>query len=441
MSTISNNNLKQEEAEKVENIDYKMVTFSLAGKDYGIDIMKVKEISKAKRFTFVPNADPYVRGVYNLRGDIISMIDLRIMFNLPAPKPEKNTFEDMIILRLDDYLIGVIVDNIDKVVGINSAAIQPPHPIFGDINIKFIKGVVENEGRLYLILDVEKILGDHREEEEERPQPKLVRTQQPSAAERERSEAEKAGEIDYSFIIESLQTFKGFHVTDHNRTWVKSRFQEWKKIRSNAGEEVQLQEEQDAQEFLSGFYAPYSGMFWGGDYFDAVKEILANLEAGGNLMVWNAGCGAGYETFSFAVALKELFPDAQLKIWAHDNDLMNISTAPNLVFNSNNVPDQYMDYTVEGKNGLQFNKEIRDAILFEYHNVLHSNPFPDVDLIVARDVLSFQKEEDQTNLVNEFLDKLKPGGILIMGKNEEIKLPEFEDISSGSIRAYKKRER
>jgi purine-binding chemotaxis protein CheW len=62
MSTISDE-LKQEEAEKVENIDYKMVTFSLAGKDNGIDIMKVKEISKAKRFTYVPNADPYVRGV------------------------------------------------------------------------------------------------------------------------------------------------------------------------------------------------------------------------------------------------------------------------------------------------------------------------------------------------------------------------------------------
>src|SRR6056297_949077 len=207
MSTISDE-LKQEEAEKVENIDYKMVTFSLAGKDYGIDIMKVKEISKAKRFTYVPNADPYVRGVYNLRGDIISMIDLRIMFNLPAVKQEENDFEDMIILRLDDYLMGVIVDEIDKVVGINSKSIQPPHPIFGDINIKFIKGVVENEGRLYLILDVEKILGDHSDESSSMPQPSLVRTPEPERVPT-RAETQQSEEEDYSFITETLQTFSG----------------------------------------------------------------------------------------------------------------------------------------------------------------------------------------------------------------------------------------
>ncbi len=437
MSTISDE-LKQEEAEKVENIDYKMVTFSLAGKDYGIDIMKVKEISKAKRFTFVPNADPFVRGVYNLRGDIISIIDLRIMFNLPAPKREENSFEDMIILRLEDYLIGVIVDSIDKVVGINSESIQPPHPIFGDINIKFIKGVVENEGRLYLILDVEKILGDSSREEEAAPQPQLVKepVRQPEA---EQDEAEKAGEADYAFVVENLLTFKNFHVTEYNRNWVRSRFQEWKQLRSKEGAEIQLQEEEDAVRFLQPFYAPYSGGFWGGDYCSNVKEVLKQLQVQGNLMVWNPGCGAGYETYSLAVILRENFPNSQLKIWAHDNDLLNISTAPNLVFKPADVPDNFLDFTVEGKNGLQFNKEIRDAIFFEFHNVLHSNPFPDVDLIVARDILSFQKEDEQYKLVQEFAEKLKPGGVLILGKNEEIVSELFDDISSGMVKAYRKR--
>jgi chemotaxis signal transduction protein len=85
------------------------------------------------------------------------------MFHLPAEKKNEDALENMIILRLEDYLIGVIVDSIDKVVGISSADIQPPHPIFGDINIKFIKGVIENEGRLYIILDVERILGGSEE--------------------------------------------------------------------------------------------------------------------------------------------------------------------------------------------------------------------------------------------------------------------------------------
>ncbi|MGC9311165.1 MAG: CheR family methyltransferase [Sediminispirochaetaceae bacterium] len=440
MSTIGNR-IQQEQEEKVENIDYKMVTFSLAGKDYGIDIMKVKEISKAKRFTYVPNAEPYVRGVYNLRGDIISMIDLRIMFNLPAQKREDDSFEDMIILRLDVYLIGIIVDEIDKVVGINSESIQPPHPIFGDINIKFIKGVVENEGRLYLILDVEKILGDRTGEEEERMRPRLV----PAAAGPERKDIRKAeaepAEIDYSFISESLQTFSNFYVTDINRKWFTGRFEDWKQQRGKSGEEVQLQEAEDAAKFLRPFYSAHTGAFWSDEYRDRLKEILKDQKTGGNLLAWNPGCGEGYETYSLAATLKEVFPQVQCKIWAHDNDLLNISTAPNLIFNPNILPDGLQDFTVEGKNGLQFNKPIRDAVLFEYHDVLHANPFPEVDLIFARDILSFQTQQDQNKLVLEFNEKLKPGGLLFIGENEELKHPDFENISSGRIQVYRKIER
>ena len=76
----------QEQKERAETVDFKMITFSLAGKDYGVDIMNVKEIAKADKFTFVPNAASFVRGVYNLRGDIIPIIDLRIFFHLPQDR-------------------------------------------------------------------------------------------------------------------------------------------------------------------------------------------------------------------------------------------------------------------------------------------------------------------------------------------------------------------
>ena len=72
-------------------VDFKMVTFSLAGKDYAIDIMRVKEIAKAGNFTYVPNTSPFVLGVYNLRGDIIPIIDLRILFNIPVPARKKKS--------------------------------------------------------------------------------------------------------------------------------------------------------------------------------------------------------------------------------------------------------------------------------------------------------------------------------------------------------------
>lgn len=434
MSTLSED-IKKGEAEKVENIDYKMVTFSLAGKDYGIDIMKVKEISKANRFTHVPNAAPYVRGVYNLRGDIISIIDLRIMFNIPAQKHENQNLENMIILRLDDYLTGVIVDSIDKVVGINSEEIQPPHPIFGDINIRFIKGVVENEDRLYLILDVERIFGAHEEEKEEQPaqKPELVR---------EEPEPEAAGgeeDSDYSFVVETLYTFKSFVVSDYNRDWVKERYEEWKQQRSSSGNEVQLQSAEDAAEFLRPFYSPDTGRLWSDEYRDQVKKLFGEqLSPSGSLLAWNPGCAAGHETYSLAVVLREVFPDSSLRIWAHDSDLMGISTAPNLVLKKEEIPESMERYTTEAKNGIYAAKEIRDLILFEYHNVFHTNPFPDVDLIVARDLLSFQTKKEQEAFLVECGSKLKPGGILLLGANERALSEDFEEFAVGPVRAYKK---
>jgi len=436
MSTLSED-IKKEEAEKVENIDYKMVTFSLAGKDYGIDIMKVKEISKANRFTLVPNAAPYVRGVYNLRGDIISIIDLRIMFNIPAQRQENQTLENMIILRLDYYLIGVIVDSIDKVVGINSEEIQPPHPIFGDINIKFIKGVVENEDRLYLILDVERIFGEHEDEKEEQAQsqPRLVRDE----PEEEAPVAEEGGQSDYNFIVESLYTFKSFAVSDYNRDWVREHYSEWEKERSSAGEEIQLQTEEDAAQFLRSFYSTNTGILWSDEYREKVRALLKEeLSPSGSLLVWNPGCGYGYETYSLATLLKELYPQSSIKIWAHDSDLMAISTAPNLLLKEAEVPEGLSAYTQESKSGIIFNREIRDLILFEYHNVFHTNPFPDVDLIVARDLLSFQKAKEQEAFLKECAEKLKPGGILLPGENERALTEDFEETSVGALRAYRK---
>ncbi|MFP4212068.1 MAG: chemotaxis protein CheW, partial [Alkalispirochaeta sp.] len=147
----------QDTESRQEPIDFKMVTFSLGGKDYGIDIMRVKEIAKFTQFTYVPNTAHFVRGVYNLRGDIISIIDLRLFFNLPAEQKADDSPESGLILRLENNLIGVIVDSIDKVVGISSRQVQPPHPIFGDINVKYISGVAEYDERLYIILDVDRI--------------------------------------------------------------------------------------------------------------------------------------------------------------------------------------------------------------------------------------------------------------------------------------------
>ena len=441
METLQEQQQGTEQKGVTEQIDFKMVTFSLAGKEYGIDIMKVKEISKADRFTYVPNTAPYVRGVYNLRGDIISIIDLRVMFHLPAPSKADGLMEDMIILRLDNYFIGVIVDSIDKVVGISSSSIQPPHPLFGDINIKFIKGIVENEKKLYIILDVEKILGDADDEEDE-SRVEVMGIPMASETEAEADSAYggdgKSGDLGLDFLQDTLKTFSRFTVSSVNREWIRERYAEWKSQHGGSDEKAQLKSPEDAQKFLEDFYSPCTGRLWNKDYADAMASILPDGRKG-NLTAWNPGCGKGYETYSLAAALRAKNPEAVIKIWANDSDLLSISTAPNLVFNDNEIPEYLDAYMQETKNGKQLNEGIRKQILFEYHDVLHSNPFPEVDLIMARDLISFMSKNDQNRLMSEFLEKLKPGGLLFLGAHERINDPEWDMVEASGLVAYRKK--
>ncbi|MDR2071435.1 MAG: chemotaxis protein CheW [Treponema sp.] len=428
----------QAQKERVDNVNFKMVTFSLAGKDYGVDIMNVKEIAKADKFTYVPNAASFVRGVYNLRGDIIPIIDLRTFFHI-AVDTKADGLENMLILRIDDRVYGTIVDKIDKVVGINSNTIQPPHPIFGDINIKFISGVVEKQGELYIILDVVRIF-TQSEDEKQKPRAAIQEASgesyfvpPPVAAEPVLEQKKTVSDSTFGFIKDSLAALKQFTVSPLNDLWLKKRFAEWIDIHPNT--EVQLRNPQDADDFLDTFYSPHTGEFWKDEYSFQVKNILPKL-ASNNVQVWDLGCGKGYETFSIACILRSRYPSGHIKIWANDNDILSISTAPNMIFDLEDVPEFLRSFMVKGKNGYSFSQEIKNSILFEYHDILNGNQIPDVDIIIARDFLSFVSLQDQEKIIAEFAEKLKKGGLVIVGRNEQLPLEDWQPVAKDPISAF-----
>jgi purine-binding chemotaxis protein CheW len=401
--------------------------------------MNVKEIAKADKFTYVPNAASFVRGVYNLRGDIIPIVDLRSFFHLPAEKHGGEVLENMLILRIGDQVYGTIVDHIDKVVGINSDTIQPPHPIFGDINIKFISGVVEKAGQLYIILDVVRIF-THQDETKSRAAipdaPPGGYYAPPAQAEQQAGPAPKAGGLSGSsldFIKESLFALKHFSASALNDDWLRRHFVDWTSTR--AEDRVQLKDQNDADEFLQDFYSPGTGRFWDDDYAQLVKSVLPELRSSA-IQVWNPGCGKGYETFSFACIVKSRFPDRQLKIWANDSDIMAISSAPNMLFDLDDVPEYCREFMVKGPSGYSFNQVIRDSILFEYHDVLHNNLFPDLDVVLCRDLLSFMARKDQDKLITEFSEKLKEGGIVFLGRSEQMPGNEWRRTANDPVSAY-----
>jgi purine-binding chemotaxis protein CheW len=430
----------QEQKERVDNDDFKMVTFSLAGKDYGVDIMNVKEIAKADKFTYVPNAASFVRGVYNLRGDIIPIIDLRTFFHLPMEKKDDGQ-ENMLILRIEDRVYGTVVDKIDKVVSINSETIQPPHPIFGDINIKFISGVVEKQGDLYIILDVIRIF-TQSEEEKQKPRAAIQESSGVdyySPAPSEQFAAQRAAMADSAlgFIRESLAALKQFNVSPLNEGWLRKRFTDWSATHSD--QDLQLKDVSEADEYLADFYSPNSGMFWGEDYAAAVKATLPNL-ASNSIQAWNLGCGKGYETFSFACILKSRYPDGHIKIWANDNDIMAISQAPNMIFDLDEVPEFCRGFMTRGRNGYSFNQSIKDTIVFEYHDVFNDTPLPELDIILARDILSFYSVQEQEALIAGFLEKLKDRGLVFLGRNEVLSGSEWKPIGRDPVSAFMRNE-
>jgi len=429
----------QEQKERVENVDFKMVTFSLAGKDYGVDIMSVKEIAKADKFTYVPNAASFVRGVYNLRGDIIPIIDLRTFFHLQTER-KSDGWENMLILHINDQVYGTIVDKIDKVIGINHEQIQPPHPIFGDINIKFISGVVEKEGALYIILDVVRIFSINEEEKGKSrggvsDSGEFYVPPPPAAEDRIQIQAQRAATEDSAigFIKESLAALRGFTVSGINEAWLHKRFSEWSVGRS--GEDLQLKGASDADDFLSGFASPNSGEFWSDDYAAAVKAVLPDFSSN-TIEVWNIGCGKGYETYSFACILKARYPSARIKIWANDSDIMAISQAPNMMFDLEEVPEYCRDFMAKGTGGYSFNQAVKDLIVFEYHDIVNENPLPDLDIILIRDVLSFLPAQEQAKLISGFSEKLKSHGLVLLGRHEELSGPGWRSVGGDPVSAY-----
>lgn len=432
------------------HVDFKMVTFSLGGRDYGIDIMRVKEIAKFSQFTYVPNTAPFVRGVYNLRGDIISIIDLRLMFHLPAEEHEEGTPENGLILRLENNMIGVVVDRIDKVVGISSTQVQPPHPIFGDINVKYISGVAEHEDRLYIILDVDRIFTRDSEENEAAAQRSYEAVETPEPSERRdtvatpavvptQSEEQGDHEAERQFVMQGLETYAGFHVTAVNREWFNRRFDEWREARRAEDADVQFADENDAQAFLASFQSRYSDRFWQQPYIEEVLRLLPEPQSQ-LIHVWNPGCGTGYESFSIAAMFVVHYPNRNVKVWAGDKDLMKISSAPNITFNAGDIPEAWSKLVVEGKHGLGFSEWFKELVLFEFSDVRNTAAMPKMDYIVARDLLSLHSETDQRKILETFEETLKPGGALLLGDNERvIDGDAWEEISGDSLTVYRRR--
>lgn len=143
-----------------ENTQIQLVTFQLGEEIYGVDIMDVKEIVKVTKVRPIPNAPYYVEGIFNLRREIIPVINLHKRFQIQKLEQteEENEFEGgFIILNIDNNKVGIIIDKIARVVTINTEDIKDPPQMISGIGTEYITGVVRQDSKYLIMLDIRRI--------------------------------------------------------------------------------------------------------------------------------------------------------------------------------------------------------------------------------------------------------------------------------------------
>ena len=157
---ITSNSEQESDKEILKAKPGKYITFRLAGEDYGIYILSVKEIIGLQKTTKVPRTPDFVRGVINLRGKVHPVIDLRKRFGLSPKEDDERTPIIIVEVRQEDnhQFIGIVVDSVSEVISIERDDIENT-PTFGvDLETDFILGLAKVSDKVITLLDIDKIL-------------------------------------------------------------------------------------------------------------------------------------------------------------------------------------------------------------------------------------------------------------------------------------------
>jgi len=132
------------------------LTFTLGAEEYGMDILKVQEIRGYDAVTAIANTPAFIKGVINLRGIIVPIIDLRIKFNLG--KIDYDQFTVVIILNLNNRVVGVVVDSVSDVLTLTPEQIKAAPALSASLDTRYIMGLGTVDERMLILVDIEKLM-------------------------------------------------------------------------------------------------------------------------------------------------------------------------------------------------------------------------------------------------------------------------------------------
>ncbi len=133
----------------------KYLTFHLAGEDYGLDIVYVTEIIGIQRITEVPDMPEFVKGVINLRGKVIPVMDVRLRFNLPEREYDERTC--IVVVDIDSTAVGLVVDQVNEVADIPEKDVEPPPRTTKGAASRYLKGMGKVDDEVRILLNVDKL--------------------------------------------------------------------------------------------------------------------------------------------------------------------------------------------------------------------------------------------------------------------------------------------
>lgn len=151
---------EEEQKKDIEHLQGKYLTFRLSSEEYGLEILKVREIIGIMDITRLPRTPDFVKGVINLRGKVIPVIDLRLRFGMPEKEYDEKTCIIVLEVREGDIniLMGIIVDSVSEVLNVTVDELEPT-PNFGiSLDTAFIMAMAKGKGTVRALMNIDKVL-------------------------------------------------------------------------------------------------------------------------------------------------------------------------------------------------------------------------------------------------------------------------------------------
>lgn len=137
--------------------ELQLVVFNIGKEEFGVEITRVQEIIRMASITGIPQAPDYIRGIINLRGRIIVVLNLNVIMGMETKEQDENT--RIIVANIDETVMGFIVDSVSEVIRLPEKNVEPaPAVIAGRIGTEYVMGVGKMEDRLLILLDLDKVL-------------------------------------------------------------------------------------------------------------------------------------------------------------------------------------------------------------------------------------------------------------------------------------------